>query len=1107
MKRLFHSANSFASRRPGGIIRLLSAAAALAVYAWAGTAAAQDLDLLGGNDAVGGFDLNKEMKDVFAPPDDLALLKHSHYSELYRWQGVEPATPQKDVDYATCAWKAGPELPMPPRVLTAPLRKGEAWTMVDIPEMREYRVWLGYQADPGKPLPVTLTLGGSNRLSHIFGKVVVSHEVQGDELERTLPIRFEDELNRMKRHSLPVMVWEYVDLRLQPGSTRFALQSDHPEARVDGVFISASRTAFNPCKSAMEGVGNLYRTLCRFRVTEAKPQVAAYSVPSVSLGYHWRRILRGQSEPIWYSRLGTADKLGFVGEDGKPAIPVGTWTRWVEVTEDVMDGRWARGGGPWATVSIPFEGVAEGRSEVQVAWYPHEGAVLKTLTPGISNGRAVFMIPVESLSDAQVTDDAAGAWGMRSPEVLARLESAEDVHLRHFAWGRDALAELGAATNNPRPRLINITTSFSPAPAARGIAARMLEALGINDVGNLDSELRRELRLDEPVVRISAADSEYLCLTHEPLDPVAEKNFEASLRKRAKSILQGREANPPLVCIKMGDEIGSEGGGSTINGFASSLKAFHDYLRARLVDLGTNAAYYGVTQVEELPFLDHIPERAGVHAGRLYNDSERFKFVHTALYYAQITRAAERVFPRVQTYCNFSPHPPMFGQHMNGSDWFALTRHGGASMAWGECWASGGDGKGSWGFNGFEVVSYYGAWVECAARTRGGLPAGFYAVGTTGGSDRKIFSLLPRGIHWITAYSWGPLYAGAEGSNFWSENPKVYAQVARATHALGPADAIIAQGRREPRRAGVLYNRTHEIWNRADGGFQTERLLQFAALSHAHIPTEILLEEDCTAEGLSGYKVLYVQGYNFEQRTLDALRRWVEAGGILVAAAGTAMRDESNTAVGAGESLFGARQRPAGETTGGWHPLRLPDHTPIDKLTLQETELTPALIADVIGVKVVLTPTTGTSVGTFADGSCAAVMRALGKGRTLLFGVQPGMLYKGTAAGGSRYMLERMPLVTKPATLAVGRMRVEYSEPQTEAWLFEHDGQAAVTLNNFAHYLEPADRPTVLTVQTDVAVKEVVSTLRGPLKWTREGDRIRVEMTAPETVDVVMFKR
>jgi hypothetical protein len=86
-------------------------------------------------------------------------------------------------------------------------------------------------------------------------------------------------------------------------------------------------------------------------------------------------------------------------------------------------------------------------------------------------------------------------------------------------------------------------------------------------------------------------------------------------------------------------------------------------------------------------------------------------------------------------------------------------------------------------------------------------------------------------------------------------------------------------------------------------------------------------------------------------------------------------------------------------------------------------------------------------------------------------------------------------------------MRVEYSEPQTEAWLFEHDGQAAVTLNNFAHFLEPADRPTVLTVQTDVAVKEVVSTLRGPLKWTREGDRIRVELTAPETVDVVMFKR
>jgi hypothetical protein len=243
-----------------------------------------------------------------------------------------------------------------------------------------------------------------------------------------------------------------------------------------------------------------------------------------------------------------------------------------------------------------------------------------------------------------------------------------------------------------------------------------------------------------------------------------------------------------------------------------------------------------------------------------------------------------------------------------------------------------------------------------------------------------------------------------------------------------------------------------------------------------------------------------------ESHTLAALRRWVEAGGVLVGVAGTAMRDASDTETEAGAALFGARQRLAGESTGGWHPQSLPDHKPIDVLTIRETGLTPAMTVDVIGVKAELTPTTGQAVGTFTNGACGAVINSLGKGKTLLLGVQPGLLYKGTAAGGSRYMLERRALITKPAESTLGRMRVEYSEPQTEVSLFEYTGQAAVTLNNFACFLEQKDRPVVLTVQTDLPVKEVVSSLRGPLVWKREGDRIRVELAAPETVDVVMFR-
>jgi hypothetical protein len=602
---------------------------------------------------------------------------------------------------------------------------------------------------------------------------------------------------------------------------------------------------------------------------------------------------------------------------------------------------------------------------------------------------------------------------------------------------------------------------------------------------------------------INAIDSEYLCLTHDPLDPVAEKNFEAALRVHAEKFAIADDSNPPLVRILMGDEISNKGGAATVNGLESCRNAFYDYLRETLTALNTNATYYGVERLEDIPFLDAPPEYAGTHANRIYYASSRFKFIMTALYYAQCTRAAERLFPKVQTYCNFSPHPPMFGQHMNGNDWFELTRHRGSNLAWGEDWAGSG---GSWGFSGIDVVSYYGAWVECAARLNPKLPAGFYAVSSMGAIDRKIFSLLARGIHWINVYSWGPMYAGAEGSNFWSESPHAYHLTARAAYALGPADTIITKGTMEPRRVGLLYNRTHEIWQGSTGGFQSDRLLLFSALAHHHIPAEIFLMDDCTDEKLAPYKVLYIQGYNFEQRAIQALRRWVEAGGTLIGIAGTAIYDEGNTATGDDERLFGARQTYVTTSSGGWHPQALPGHKPIDTITLLETPLTPPMEVDLIGVKFVLTPTSGTIAGTYRDGTCAAVINKLGKGQTLLYGFQPGHIYKGPAPGPGNYTLSRLPMITKATISVLGRQRLEYSEPQTEVWLYQYQNEMAVTLNKLGSLLAPDTTTTLLTLQTDLKPAEIFSTLHGPLQWQRKGDRLHIDVPVFETVDVVIIR-
>lgn len=1041
-------------------------------------------------------------KDLATDAADFDNLKWTHYSELYRWVGVAPQRPPKDMDVAGLAWRAAAHEETPRRTLVTSVGKGAATTLVKIPETREYRVWLGYIAEKAQSRPVTLKLSGSNEATHEYG-VFKLGPASGAEQEKKLHFRFEDEISRTKPPSGKIMVWEFVDLKLKAGTTIFALESDNTGAQVDGVVISASKS-FSPSKTIMLDEANLYRTWCRVRVREAPADVKSWSVSPVHFGYHWRRIPKGDTQPLWYSRLGTRDKQGFVSESGKPSMAVGEWSRWVEITEDVMDGPWAHGGGPWATAHFSFKNVHRGVGEVQLAWQPMASAVIKTISPGIEENVAVCMIPLQSTSMAGIsgTNQPDGAWGMRDPNAMTRFESAADAHRRHFEWGTAALEQLGAAGSNPVTRLIRIMTGNSAAAADREVAAQMLALLGINDLQTKDKSLAA--KFGKPSVYIGALDSQYLSKSHDPLDPAAERNFEASLRKKAEDILKNNESDPPQVRIGMGDEIGAVVGAESINSLETCRKAFHDYLRARLKRMNKTAdEYYGVLEVDDLPYMAAAPERPGLHERRLYYDSARFKFELTAMYYAQLTRAAEKIFPKVHTYCNFSPHPTMFGQHMNGSDWFALTRRGGANMAWGECWASR---EGGAGFTGFDVVSYYAAWVECAARVRGGLPAGFYVVGGTGGSDNKFFSLVARCIHWLDAFSWGPQYAGAEGSCFWSERPDVYKQIARGTHAMGPADELLALGKREPRRVGLLYNRCHEIWNGGNAGFQTDRLLQFLALAHAHIPAELLLEEDCTDELLASYKALYIQGHNFESQTLAAIRRWVEAGGLLVGIAGTALRDESNTPTDAAESLFGARQKFAAVSEGSWHPQSLAEHKPIDVITLQETDLTPALTAEVIGLKYVLEPVSGKSAATYKDGACAAVINTVGKGRALLLGIQPGLLYKATAQGGARYLLERMPIIVKPAQTTLGPQRIEYSEPLTEVCLFEKDGQAAITLNNFAYYLEPKERATTLTLRTTQKIKNVVSTLNGPLSWKQDGDLVKVELTAPETVDVVLFK-
>jgi hypothetical protein len=585
--------------------------------------------------------------------------------------------------------------------------------------------------------------------------------------------------------------------------------------------------------------------------------------------------------------------------------------------------------------------------------------------------------------------------------------------------------------------------------------------------------------------------------SHDPNDPT----FETSAQ-RYFSEHHPAEQRDKVAMLGMGDEIGPLSP-RLIRFTADGRLAFRTYLAAELERLGTNASFFGASNLEEVLFPLERPERPSAYERRLWFHAEDFLWRFTSDFYRRFSRGAKAVLPNLRTLCNYTPGSFMHGGTMRSSNWFALPRYGGATMGWGEDWLGG---TGWYAMAGIQSVSYYGAVIECAVRKHQ-LPAGFILVAKTGSIDRKMLSLAARGMDFIYVYSWGPEYVGPVVDRF-SNVTNCYPMIVRGIQALTPAEEIITQGKPEPRRTALLYNLANEYWNGAYAGMHFDRLLTFLALQHAHVPVELILEEDLTPETLAAYQTVYVQGFNMQRRHILALTDWVKAGGTLVGSSGAAMRDEYDDPMPEAEVLFGAAQRLDAISDGSFRPVEITDQKPIDTLTIVESDLTPALAVPVVGVKLVLTPTTGEAVGRYADGACGAVVNRLGRGRTLLLGVMPGHLYRHNAPRDerefpTRYTADRRDLIAKPARLAGGPFSVAYTEPLVEISRFDHDDGIAVLLNDFSY---APGRPATLTVRTDREVKTVVASHAGPLDFKREGEAIVIQVPVPDPVDVVVLR-
>ena len=1055
--------------------------------------------------------------------DDLARIENSALGVLRFWDGV-------DSDDATHRAKA----------VTAEESKSWGWrydvraekleklpgknipisNTLAVPKDGNYRIWLRHAADLNQTYPVKLRISGANQLEHVFGRITLTSE-RSRAQEEAQPIRFEATFVRLTMPAAECQVWEYLDADLVRGDSLFELSAERQEAKFSHIFISASKS-FTPrlpmrqTKTMLRQVeyedSTLLRVYYRFRVTES--DAARYSFKSTELKYHWFFDPKKETyDGIWGVGMGQTalhkyERLLPVSTSGQRQIAVGEWTDWLDAT-------WAsQGSGPWSTGVLQFEGLKKGKCEIEIAWYPHPSAVVKQGSADIDGGFAKFIAPLSRHGRARVVhpdrENGTGVWGVVGDDFLDWFKSLDFFHKRYAAWAQEARDALGIPAAPHIPPGVKFIVNIKGNRAEKRVLAKILVSMGFNTLADVPPDICREVGA-EPWLKSSARAK-----TCDPADPARPALIRRSLEDLAKKEQAESPGSTDLLHVFcVGDEIGCCAGIGKINQTVDSLARFHRYLNTVLEETGETPAFFGVESVDELKGLPVLPRNPGLFERRLFSHSIKFKQLLTADFYRPITEISRELFPNSLTYANYSPAPMRQGEQVHSLTWFTLPRQGAVSMAWGEDWVYP---VGT--FTGYEIVSYYAAFTECAARKLD-CAAGFYNVvgGSVIPSDSSIVSSLSRNLKNIYLYTFGPSYnATAAGTweGCWSDIRKVYPDVVKALHVAGFVGRHLAAGAIEKRRVAVLVNRDHEIMHGGHMGEQSDRALIFAALGNCNRNADLVLNEDLAPEVLQQYAALFINGFCLPREAVPVLTQWVEKGGLLIASANSAVSDAYDSPLSEMEEVFGARQFNRSISDGYFVPIKLYGHEPIGKITVRETKLTPPFTADVIGMRTTIVPTTAEPVATFEDGTCAATWRPLGKGHVLLWGVQPGILYKGHRPDSKSYRDEigryddaRLAVFEKPLAMVLGVSPLSTDAPQVELTRFDLGDETAILVNNFKKYAWTPDLPPMevkIKLTGSRRVTSVSSAMHGELKWARTDDGLRISSPVPSSVDSLLVQ-
>ena len=158
------------------------------------------------------------------------------------------------------------------------------------------------------------------------------------------------------------------------------------------------------------------------------------------------------------------------------------------------------------------------------------------------------------------------------------------------------------------------------------------------------------------------------------------------------------------------------------------------------------------------------------------------------------------------------------------------------------------------------------------------------------------------------------------------------------THEVGIFEDYVVDGRVRQARVALVLSSPDDFWggnvNTRLAAHNNERKAIYYALRHAQVPVDMLSEDDVIDGLADDYEVIYLTQRWAHSRFVEALEKWVERGGTLVALAGGGFLDEFNRPNPRVASLYGVEQQQVHEDPNLLDIIQVPDMTLLSKQDL-----------------------------------------------------------------------------------------------------------------------------------------------------------------------------